>query len=80
MSTADEPAFEVNLAELERCVRALETGEVPLEEALRLFEQGVALARTCHEHLDVAEKRVATLSRGSRGVEERVVPEPDGDE
>ncbi len=80
MSTADEPAFEVNLAELERCVRALETGEVPLEEALRLFEQGVALARTCHEHLDVAEKRVAMLSRGSRGVEERVVPEPDGDE
>jgi exodeoxyribonuclease VII small subunit len=69
-------AFEEALQELERRVRRLESGEIPLEEALALFEEGVTLARTCHEHLEAAEKRVAALTRGSRGVEERPLVEP----
>ncbi len=69
--------FEETLAELEKRVRRLESGEVPLEEALQLFEEGVNLARTCHEQLEAAEKRVSALSRGSSGIEERAVNETD---
>ena len=69
--------FEEALGALEERVRKLESGDVPLEEALRLFEEGVALARTCHEQLEEAEQRVAALSRGSSGIEESPLPEPD---
>lgn len=73
--SASEPGFEEALQELERRVRRLESGEVPLEEALTLFEEGVELARTCHEQLEEAEQRVATLVRGSKGIEERPIPD-----
>lgn len=63
--------FEDALAALEERVRKLEAGEVPLDEALALFEEGVQLAATCHEHLDSAENRVVALTRGPRGPEER---------
>jgi exodeoxyribonuclease VII small subunit len=64
-------SFEDVLAELERRVKRLEAGEIPLEEALALYEEGVELARACHERLEVAEQRVAQLARGSQGIEER---------
>jgi exodeoxyribonuclease VII small subunit len=63
--------FEDALAALEERVRKLEAGEIPLDQALALFEEGVQLAATCHEHLDEAEDRVAALSRGPRGPVER---------
>ena len=66
-----ESTFEQTLAELENRVRALESGDVPLDEALALFEQGVELARTCHEQLEAAEARVAALTRGESGIEEK---------
>ena len=72
----ETPGFEASLQELEKRVRRLESGDVPLEEALRLFEEGVSLARTCHEHLETAEQRVAALTRGASGIEERPLPEP----
>jgi exodeoxyribonuclease VII small subunit len=69
---ADSPArFEDALARLEERVRRLESGELPLAEALDLYEQGVELARTCHEQLEEAEQRVAALARGRHGIEER---------
>jgi exodeoxyribonuclease VII small subunit len=74
---SDEPSgFEGSLSELEKRVRRLESGDVPLEEALRIYEEGVALARTCHDALEAAEKRVAELSRGASGIGERPIPEP----
>ena len=78
MTEKTDLGFEDALAELEERVRKLEGGEVPLDQALTLFEEGVALARTCHTHLDEAERRVAALTRGSAGVEEQPleVPEP----
>ncbi|MDP2871307.1 MAG: exodeoxyribonuclease VII small subunit [Bacillota bacterium] len=60
----DRPAqggFEASLARLEEVVRRLESGDVPLEEALRLFEEGVTLARTCSERLNDAEKKIEVL-------------------
>lgn len=70
-------SFEESLAALEERVRKLESGEVPLDEALKLFEEGSALARSCHEHLDAAEQRVAALTRGTSGIEERPLAEPE---
>lgn len=76
MTATDRPAFEDALTRLEDRVRRLESGDVPLDEALRLFEDGVHLARLCHEHLDAAEARIAALTRGSAGIDERPLPEP----
>lgn len=70
MSDADQ-GFESALKALEDRVRRLEAGDVALEDALTLFEQGVDLARTCHEQLEAAEERVSALTRGPRGIEER---------
>jgi exodeoxyribonuclease VII small subunit len=69
--------FEASLTALEDRVRKLESAEIPLEEALKLFEEGVELARSCHEQLEAAEERVAALSRGQAGIEANPLPEPE---
>ena len=76
MSEHPELGFEDALGALEERVRSLESAGVPLDKALTLFEEGVSLARACHEHLEAAEKRVAALSRGGAGIDET----PFGDE
>jgi exodeoxyribonuclease VII small subunit len=55
------PSFEVAIKRLGEIVQALERGDLPLEESLRLFEEGVALSRTSQQKLDLAEKRVEQL-------------------
>lgn len=72
-----ELGFEAALAELERRVRLLEGGEIPLEEALRHYEEGVSLARECHAYLEAAETRVVALREGARGYDEDPLPEPE---
>ncbi len=64
--------FEGALAALEGIVKQLESGELPLEEALELFENGLGLARRCQDQLASVERRVEVLLR-ERG-EMRVVP------
>lgn len=76
MTDQDTPKFEQALNALEERVRKLESGEIDLDEALELFEEGVGLARTCHEHLEAAEERVAALSRGGEGLAEEPLQEP----
>lgn len=56
--------FEEALSALENRVRKLEAGELPLEEALGLFEEGIELTRECHEKLDAADQKIIELSRG----------------
>jgi exodeoxyribonuclease VII small subunit len=64
----DAPSsFEAQLATLERIVRELERGELPLEQSLDLFEQGVKLSRECQERLNEAERRIEVLLRGGDG-------------
>ena len=53
--------FEQALGELEAVVERLEHGELPLEDALRQFERGVELARTCQAALQQAEQKVEIL-------------------
>jgi exodeoxyribonuclease VII small subunit len=55
------PDFERALAELEATVDALEHGELSLEDALKQFERGVALARECQSALKQAEQKVEIL-------------------
>ena len=56
-----EGSFEESLKRLGEIVDALEKGELPLEESLRLFEEGVALSRLTQTKLDSAEKRIEVL-------------------
>jgi exodeoxyribonuclease VII small subunit len=63
----NEPNFEIQLAALEQIVRELERGELSLEESLRLFEDGVKLARECQERLNKAERRIEILMRDNDG-------------
>ncbi len=55
--------FEQSLGELEAVVERLEHGELTLEEALKQFERGIALARSCQASLKVAEQKVEILLR-----------------
>lgn len=60
-------SFEEKMMRLEQIVRAMERGDVSLEESLKLFEEGTMLARSCGEQLDQAQlqvKRVATAPNG----------------
>jgi exodeoxyribonuclease VII small subunit len=60
-ATAETPSFEVAIKRLTEIVQVLERGELPLEESLRLFEEGVKLSRLSQQKLDTAEKRVEQL-------------------
>ncbi len=64
---AKKLTFEQSLARLDEIVKALEKGELPLEEALGLFEEGTGLIRSCGKVLDQAEQKIVTLSRGPDG-------------
>ncbi len=55
------PKFEDSLQRLEKIVSELEKGEVPLEKALSLFEEGVALSGACRKELEQAEGKVEVL-------------------
>ena len=59
--------FEDALQRLERIVDQLEAGNLALEESLKVFEEGVGLARHCARYLDEAEKRIELLTRDESG-------------
>ena len=55
-------SFEDALTELESHVRKLDSGELPLEEALQVFESGIRLQQECAELLDATEQKIVELS------------------
>ncbi len=59
--------FETSLTSLEKIVRELERGDLPLEKSLELFEEGVKLSRECQERLSEAERRIEVLLRDGEG-------------
>ena len=59
--------FEQNMARLEQIVRSLERGDAPLEESLKLFEEGTGLVRSCGKLLDEAELQVKKIMVGPNG-------------
>jgi exodeoxyribonuclease VII small subunit len=66
------PSFEASLQELERIVKELEKGDLPLEQSLALFESGMRLSADCKRQLEEAESRVEILMR--RGTDVVAVP------
>ena len=61
-------SFETNMQRLEQIVRAMERGDVPLEESLKLFQEGTDLVRSCNQLLDEAQlqvKKIMTAPDGS---------------
>ena len=54
--------FEAALARLEALVLTLESKDIPLQESLKLYEEGVGLSRICHQALSAAEQKVEFLS------------------
>jgi exodeoxyribonuclease VII small subunit len=60
--------FEDALRKLEKIVSKLEEGDIPLEESLKLFEEGIRLSRFCNQKLDEAEKKVEILLKDKNGV------------
>ena len=65
-------SFEGSLDELEKVVKELESGDLPLERSLALFEKGMALSEQCRKQLEDAETRVEMLIRK----EGKLQPEP----
>jgi len=59
--------FEESLHRLETIVEQLERGDVPLEEALKLFEEGIQLSKTCGEKLSQAELSLKRLGKDMQG-------------
>ena len=71
-----EESFEEALKRLEEIVQRLEGGELPLEESLRVFEEGIHLTRVCSDRLEKAEKRIEILMRDQRGAVQAVAGDP----
>ncbi len=65
-------SFETCLDELEKVVKELEAGDLPLDRSLELFEKGMSLSDTCRKQLEEAETRVEMLIRK----EGKIQPEP----
>jgi exodeoxyribonuclease VII small subunit len=62
-----EIKFEKALARLEEIVQKLEQGDLPLEQSLKLFEEGIRLSRICNTRLEEAERKVEVLLKDKTG-------------
>jgi exodeoxyribonuclease VII small subunit len=60
---SEKMTFEAALEKLQVSVKKLESGELSLEDSLKLFEEGIRLTRACQEHLQAAEQRVELLMK-----------------
>ncbi|MBO6053956.1 MAG: exodeoxyribonuclease VII small subunit [Oscillospiraceae bacterium] len=64
---SESKTFEASMTRLEQIVRQLEQGDAPLEDAMKLFEEGTSLISSCNELLSKAEQQVVKLSKGADG-------------
>ena len=78
---AKKPDFERSLARLEEVVRKLESPQLSLDDAMKLFEEGVELSRECQKQLEEAEGRVEILLKKAdrRMVAQPFDPEPEAE-
>ncbi len=65
MTDQSTPSFEVAFSSLQQIITQLENTELPLEEALKLYEEGKRLSDICNQLLETAQLRVETLSSTS---------------
>ena len=57
--------FEIAMKQLEQIVQDLETGDMPLEKAIKKFEEGIQISKYCSEKLDASEKKITLLMQDS---------------
>lgn len=69
MAAAKKINLEKSLADLEELVEELETGDLPLEQAMKKFEEGIKLTRGCQAALKEAEQKVQILMKSAGGDE-----------
>ena len=69
--------FEKSFQQLEKIVQRLEAEELPLDESLQLFEEGIRLSRFCHQRLEEVEKKIELILADAKG---QPVTEPFEDE
>ena len=62
-----QKTFEQSMKQLERIVQELEEGDLPLEKAIKKFEEGIKLSKLCSEKLDETEKKISSLLKNSEG-------------
>ncbi len=63
----EESSFDESLRRLEQIVEQMEQGDIPLEESLKLYEEGIALSRTCAQKLQQAELTIKRLGKDLEG-------------
>jgi exodeoxyribonuclease VII small subunit len=76
----DEPKFEDLVAQVEEALQQLESGDLPLEDALKRYEEGVASLRQCFAILKQAEKKVQQLSERDGELETKPFDAEDDEE
>ena len=59
--------FELSMKELEHIVHELESGDMPLEKAIKKFEEGMMLSKSCSDMLDETEKKITLLLKDQAG-------------
>jgi exodeoxyribonuclease VII small subunit len=74
-----QPNFEQAMQQLELVVQEMERGELPLDEALGKFQEGITLARSCQRYLKDAEQQVSVLAKDNATLEVLTTDESDSD-
>lgn len=74
VETIEKMSFEAALSELENIVRALESGQTPLEESIAAYERGMALKKHCETRLTDARLRVEKISLSADGTANGTTP------
>ena len=64
---AQKKTFEQSMKNLEQIVQELEDGDLPLEKAIKKFEEGIKLTKFCSEKLDETEKKISVLLKNAEG-------------
>jgi exodeoxyribonuclease VII small subunit len=67
MASTKANDFENAFQKLETIVQRLESEELPLDESLRLFEEGIGLSRFCHQRLEEVEKKIEMILADAKG-------------
>jgi exodeoxyribonuclease VII small subunit len=77
-----QKTFEQSMKQLERIVQELEDGDLPLETAIKKFEEGMKLTKLCSAKLDETEKKISVLLKNAEGqmAEKPLVPEAETDD
>ncbi|HEU5138575.1 MAG TPA: exodeoxyribonuclease VII small subunit [Bacillales bacterium] len=74
----EEKSFETAMEEMEKIVGRLEEGDVPLEEAIQLFQEGMTLSKTCHQKLQRVEEKMDQIMQEDGDMKAFFIQEDDG--